>query len=354
MKLRVAMGMVVGAVVAMAFAGSSAFAHSDGLFPYPDIVPTITVNGDGLNPVTLKTSELAALPETTITAGLNGKTVSVTGPLLSSLLSYAGVAYNSACKNDELRYWVEATNANGKAVVLTAGELDPGFGNRPAVLAIVENGGMLTSEGPTLVVPNDTGARNLEHVTKITVGRAPVELADVTPACGSTSLVTAPPPGSVTIQGDVKDPQTLSFAQLQALPQLTQTDSFLSGASPTVDTESGPSLYSVVEAAEPKFLACDPTDDLRFYVEVTSSEDGYSSLFSWGELDPALNGAIGTAVDPSLPLVENGSSQSSVGPRTTAPGDVKGGRYVSGTAVITVFRAPTETLIPSCRSAHNT
>jgi hypothetical protein len=36
------------------------------------------------------------------------------------------------------------------------------------------------------------------------------------------------------------------------------------------------------------------------------------------------------------------------GPRLTVPGDVKGGRYIFGAAMITVFRAPTETHIPSC------
>ncbi len=331
----------------------TALGRPGSLFPTKGIVPTVTISGNGLAPVTLKTSEFAAIPQTTLTAGINGKQVTVTGPLLSSVLSYAGLAYNSGCKNDELRYWVEVTASNGAAVVLTAGELDPGFGNRPAVLAIVENGGMLTTEGPTLVVPNDTGARTLAHVAKVTVGRAPVELADLTPACGSTSLVTAPPPGSVTINGDVANPETLTFSQLQSLAQSGQTDSFLSGSSPTVDSEAGPTLYSVVESAQPKFLACDPTDDLRFYVEVTSSEDGYASTFSWAEIDPALQ--FDTALNNSLlSLSENGASQAAFGPRTTSPGDVKGGRYVSGTAVITVFRAPTETRIPSCQSAKPT
>ena len=50
-----------------------------------------------------------------------------------------------------------------------------------------------------------------------------------------------------------------------------------------------------------------------------------------------------------LSLADDGASQSGVGPRSTAPGDVRGGRYVSGGAVVTVFRAPTQTPIPSCR-----
>ncbi len=350
MKPGIALVVILGIVTLTWLAAPAALGRPSNLFPFTSIVPTITVNGAGLIPVTLKTSELAALPQTTVTAGVGGKTVTVAGPTLASLLAYAGATYNSACKNDELRYWVEVTSANGSAAVITAGELDPGFGNRPAVLAIAENGGMLTTQGPTLVVPNDSGARNLTHVTKVTVGRAPVELADVTPACGSTSLVSAPPPGSITINGDVKNPQTLSFSQLQGLSQASQTDTFFAGTSQTVDSESGPTLYSVLQAAEPKFLACDPTDDLRFYVEVTSSEDGYAAIFSWAELNPALNPAGGALNQALLSLTENGVSQSSVGPRLTSSGDVKGGRYVSGSAVITVFRAPTETLIPSCQS----
>jgi hypothetical protein len=305
-----------------------------------------------LTPVTLKTSELAALPQTTITAGLNGKTVSVTGPLLSSLLSYAGLAYNSNCDNDELRYWVEVTNADGAAAVLTSGEIDPGFGNRPAVLAISENGGMLTTEGPTLVVPNDSGARNLAHVTKVTVGRAPVELADTgTPGCGTAGQMPDPAAGTVIVNGDVANPLTLSVAQLQAMAQVSQTDTFLSGSKSSVNTEVGPTLYSVVEMAKPKFLACDATDDLRFYVEVTSSEDGYATTYSWTEINPTLDN-----VPILLSLVNNGLPvlQTDTDPRSTAPNDVKGGRYVYGAAVITVLRAPTETRIPSCRAAAKT
>ncbi len=152
------------------------------------------------------------------------------------------------------------------------------------------------------------------------------------------------------INGDVSKPQTLSFAQLQAVqPQLNQTVSFLNGASPVTNTESGPTLQSVIALAKPKFLACDPTDNLRFYVAVTSGIDGYTALVSWAELDPNING-----INQLLSLVENGASQSTIGPRNTVPGDVRGGRYVSGGAVITVFRAPTEVPIPSCRNAATT
>ena len=112
---------------------------------------------------------------------------------------------------------------------------------------------------------------------------------------------------------------------------MTQTDSFLAGSSSTTVTETGPTLFDVLAAAEPKFQFCSDNDNARFYVEVTSPEDGYASTYSWAEIDPFLNGKQ-LLLSPS----ENGTSQVNVGPRLTAPGDVKGGRYVSGSAVITV------------------
>src|SRR5262249_20870649 len=154
------------------------------------------------------------------------------GPSLAALLSYAGVTYSTACKNDELRWWIEATSRNGQAAVVTAGEIDPLFGNRPAILSINENGQFLTASGPRLIVPNDGGGqRNWKNVPVITVGRAPAQIAD--PPCASSGLVSPiPPPGSVLVNGDVASPTTYTFAQLQALSQVNQTVSFLSGSTP--------------------------------------------------------------------------------------------------------------------------
>ena len=312
-------------------------------------MPSITVNSPTGTLLTLKTSELAVLPQVTVSVPIGGVATTESGPTLASLLTLAGVQYNGACKNDELRWWVEATNAQANAVTLTAGELDPGFGNKPAILAIAENGNFLTSSGPQLIVPNDpAGARNLQHVSIITVGRAPTELAEVNPACNPPSLVPAlavPPPGSVVINGDVANPTTLSYAQLAALPQVTQSISFLQGTTPQSHVETGPTLYSVLAAANPNFLSCDPNDRTRFYVEVTSSEDGNANLVAWTEIDPTLDGN-----QVLLALNEDGHSTltTDTDPRLTVPGDVKGGRYNFGSAVITVFRAPTELRIPSC------
>jgi len=338
-----AVGVALAFVVAALLSGSVAAAGTPS--GAGALVPSVEINGDVPATVTLKTSELALLPQQTITVSIGGTSYTESGPYLSALLTYAGVQYNSACKNDELRYWIEATSSNGQAVALTAGEIDPGFGNKPAILSINQDGGFLTKSGPRLIVPGDaTGSRDISHVSVITFGRAPAQLADVTPACAATGAVSpAPTPGSIMINGDVAKPMTLTWSQLQAMSQTSQNVSFLSGSSSTTDSESGPTLYSVIQPAQPKFLSCDSADNLRFYVEVTSSEDGYASLLSWTEIDPSLDN------DSSLlSLIENGTSQQSVGPRLTVPGDVKGGRYVSGSAIVTVFRAPTEIRIPSC------
>ncbi len=307
------------------------------------LVPSITINTPTGTLLTLKTSELSVLPQQTVTVNINGTPTTEQGPSLAALLTFAGLQYNSACKNDELRYWIQATDAKAEAVTLTAGEIDPGFGNRPAILSISENGHFLTSKGARLIVPNDSGSRNLQSVRVITVGRAPAQIADP-PSCATSGLVSTPPVGSLLVNGDVSSPTTYTFAQLQAMTQASQTVSFLSGTTPTTLTESGPTIWSLVMAAKPKFLACDKNDKLRFVVEVTSSQDGYAALMSLGELDPALVNTMSLAS-----LVENGTSLASQGPRSTVPGDVKGGRYVSGGAVITVLRPPTELRIPSCR-----
>jgi hypothetical protein len=303
------------ALAACVFASLSGAAF--GRTQATNIVPTVKINTPTGTLLTLKTSELTVIPQTTLTLSVGGASTTESGPSLLSLLTFAGVQFNSACKNDELRWWVEVTNPKGQAAVITAGELDTGFGNRPAILSIDQNGQFLTQNGPTLIVPNDFGGRDIKNVSVITVGRAPAELADTsTPACGTTSLVPTPPAGTVVVNGDVKTPLTLTTAQLAAMPQQTQTDSFLQGTSPQTNTETGPSLYSILMQAQPKFLSCDANDKARFYVEVTSSEDGYASITSWDELDPG-----GDNIQELLSLVNNGIPvlQSDTDPRSTLP-----------------------------------
>jgi hypothetical protein len=128
--------------------------------------------------------------------------------------------------------------------------------------------------------------------------------------------------GRLIVNGDVANPTAYSFAQLQAMPQATQTVSFLSGSTPTTNTEVGPLLSSILGAAQPKFKNTCRNDKLHFYVAITGS-DGYTSILSYGEIDSSLGNR-----NPIVSLSENGTSLVSVGPRVLQNGDVKGGRGV--------------------------
>src|SRR5262249_13748521 len=153
--------------------------------PQPASVTISGMPGNGLVPfpsLTLTMSQLAALPQTTVTVPVNGVSKTEKGPLVSALLTQAGFAPIAACTTDLLRSWTAVASLDGSAVEISNGELNTGFGNRPAVLSIEENGTPLAI--PRLAVPNDaSGARNIGNVFNITVGRAAPQLAAANAAC---------------------------------------------------------------------------------------------------------------------------------------------------------------------------
>lgn len=303
----------------------------------------IEINGDVAQPRMLKFSELAILPQQTITVSIDGVTHTESGPYLESVLNLAIPNYPGCNKNNLLRWWMLVTSRSAGSAVLGVGEVDPGFGNRQAILSLSEDGRFLTMEGPRLIVPGDgASTRDISHVVMVTSRMAPPQL----PIGGCTSTGTptyiTPTIGSLVVNGDVANPTTYSFAQLQAMPQTTQTVSFLSGTTPTTNTETGPLLSSILDAAQPKFKNTCRNDKLHFYVAITGS-DGYTSILSYGEIDSSLGNR-----NPLVSLSENGTSLTSVGPRVLQNGDVKGGRAVSGTVALTVFRVSPITSAASC------
>ena len=96
------------ALVAFVLASFSGAAY--GRTHATTIVPTVKINTLTGTLLTLKTSELTVIPQTTLTVPVGGVSTTESGPSLLSLLAFAGVQFNSACKNDELRWWVEVTN----------------------------------------------------------------------------------------------------------------------------------------------------------------------------------------------------------------------------------------------------
>jgi hypothetical protein len=237
-----------------------------------------------------------------------------------------------------LRWSIVASNPKGQSALVTRGEIDPGFGNRQAILSIAEDGKFLAGRtGPRLIVPGDaTSGRAIANVNQITVGRAVSQVPQT--GCDDIGKVASPPPpGTVLINGDVESQVTLTLAQLQQLGVRSTIVNVLTGTTPTSASEQGPLLEDVIRLAKPKIRNTCPNDAQRFYVQA-SATDGYSSLLSWGDISSALGNRV-----PLLSINENGSALTG-GPRVLSPGDVRGGRYVSGTLILTVVRAKSQVL----------
>jgi hypothetical protein len=146
------------------------------------------------------------------------------------------------------------------------------------------------------------------------------------------------PTTSFSVGGRVTTPRSYDFAALQALPQITQTDMFLAGTTPQAHTYTGPLLWNVVNDAGLVLNPSIKNDSLNRVVLATGS-DGYRVVYALGEIDPsfgrrpALAAITETVGATTAPLGADGFA------RTTAPGDARGGRYVSNLASLDVLTA---------------
>ncbi len=208
-------------------------------------------------------------------------------------------------KNALLRVTVTVGNRFGLPVTLALGELDAGFGNHPAYLALERHGHPLA--GPELIVPGDAShARTIPFVSHIDVG------------VQSPTATTPPSPGALTIVDGART-RVLSASTLAALPSQTLTVSFQAGTTPQQHTEIGPSLATVLRAARVRV-------DGNTWVAAVGS-DGYVAVVT-----PAEAFVGGRPLQMSLN--EDGVALDQ--PRLVVDGDVKGGRYVSGTVDLVV------------------
>src|SRR5262245_48271185 len=140
-------------------------------------------------------------------------------------------------------------------------------------------------------------------------------------------------PGTIVVDGTVAKRLKLTVADLAALPQKSLTVTFRSGSVSETHTERGPLLLDVLALAGPTFDPAVKNDKLRHYVDATAWDD-YASIVAWGEFDPDFE-----AKQIILSVEEDGKSLASVGPRLVVPGDIRGGRYVSGVRAITLARS---------------
>ncbi|MBV8991541.1 MAG: hypothetical protein JO372_23515 [Solirubrobacterales bacterium] len=262
----------------------------------------VTIGGAVAAPLTYSMSSLAALPQTTFSARrrVSGelRTYTDEGVPLEGLVDNAQPVLPDA-KNALLRVTVTVGNKRGRRVTFALGELDPGFGDHPAYLALQQNGRALVA--PRLIVPGDaSAARTVSGVSRITVG-----VHNPTPT-------TPPEAGSLMLQ-DRGVTQVLSASQLASLPARTLEVTFEAGTSSQQHTEIGPTLDTVLRAARIHV-------DFNTWVAAVGS-DGYVAIVTpaeaWVGERPLL-----------ISLNEDG--QTLTQPRLVVDGDIKGGRYVSG------------------------
>ncbi|WP_433237192.1 molybdopterin-dependent oxidoreductase [Streptosporangium sp. CA-135522] len=158
--------------------------------------------------------------------------------------------------------------------------------------------------------------------------------ASATPVAAAqrdTSSIVSP----VKVRGEVAHPRSFSLARLRGLPQHTVRVGYTTSHGPEKHIFTGPLLASVLALAKPRFDPETKNDPLRFYVTATAS-DGYRATVAWAELDPGFSGK-----KVLLAVSQDGEPLDEQGPRLVVPGDVKGGRYVSGVTHLYVGDADT-------------
>lgn len=151
-----------------------------------------------------------------------------------------------------------------------------------------------------------------------------------------SAVALAAPSTQLSIRGQVNTPTTYDLAGLVALPAITQTVAFYSGSTPQTHEYTGASLWGMLGSTGIKTDPNVRNDILNKYAVATGS-DGYRAVFALGELHtnfgnrPSLV-AYGETIGGSFQyLGDDGFA------RTTSPGDVRGGRYVSNLTSIDVF-----------------
>ena len=264
---------------------------------HPSQARPITVGGQVSTPGSYSPADLAALPQTTL-PDVRGPRPrpDLTGVLLESLVTAAG-PQAPAVKNADLRVSIVVAGRHD-AVAATLAELQPRFGNHPALL--IDQGHGRDAE-TDLVFPGDRGhRRTVRDVRSITVSIA------------APTLPVGLPSGAIQISTD-RGTAVLTARRLARLPQLTRTVTFASGSGQQTRVETGPTLADVLRAAHVHTTSTS--------VVAAIADDSYVSTVTPGE---ATSGRRTLLVS----LQEDGNALGQ--PRLVTDGDIAGGRYVSG------------------------
>ncbi|WP_422096630.1 molybdopterin-dependent oxidoreductase [Variovorax sp.] len=290
--------------------------------------PAVKLEGAVDRPADYAEADLAARAAITQTVNFNSgstpQTRTYTGTSLWSLLSDAGIQTDATRKNDVLSRYLLATGADGYKVVFTLGELNPDFGNKPAIVAYAEttgggSGPLAAADGPFRVTaPGDIkGGRYVSQLVRLRVQPSAAT------AAGTGGGVSA----SFAVSGAVTTPLSFDLKALQAMVPVTQTV----GA----NVYTGVSLWTLLNSLGLR-LPAGKNPSLSMYAVATGS-DGYRAAVSLGEIDPGF-GNKGALVAYDM----NGAGLGANGvARLVVPGEVKQGRSVSNLVAIEVFAADT-------------
>jgi hypothetical protein len=137
--------------------------------------------------------------------------------------------------------------------------------------------------------------------------------------------------GSFVVTGNVQQRLRLSVADLAAMPNQQRVEvTYRAGSGTEHRVFTGPLLLDVLATAVPNFDPAIKNDKLRHYISVTAS-DAYQALVAYGELDPSFENK-----QILLAVTQDGVSLADQGPRLVVPGDVAGGRYVTGVVKVKI------------------
>ena len=287
-----------------------------------------TITGGVQRPSTVTLPDLQARPAITQTvtfaAGSTPQTHTYVGASLWGTLDNAGIIVDPAVKNDVLNKFVVATGSDGYRVVMSLGELNPNFGARPDLIAYAERFGTTTaplaSDGfARITAPGD--AKGGRYVSNL----ASLDVRSAHPVQGSVGGGTS---SAFTVTGHVSAARTFDLATLAALAPVTRT---VGGVAYT-----GVSLWDLLTSAVG--IPSDPNvknDLLGKYVVATGS-DGYSVVFSLGELDPSF----GNQPDLIAYLADGASLGANGFARLVVPNDGRAGRWVSNLVSLEVLSVP--------------
>ncbi|MEV3981976.1 hypothetical protein [Nonomuraea sp. NPDC049758] len=137
---------------------------------------SVLLTGEVRVPVELSMAALRSMPQRETTVSFECRSSGprrhhFAGPLLLDVLHAAGPLFDPGERKSRLRFLISVLGRDGHRAVLSWGELDPEFGNTPAMLAVCMDCRALDEQGPHLVLPGDRcGGRHVSGVTGIRVG----------------------------------------------------------------------------------------------------------------------------------------------------------------------------------------